>query len=58
MFWTFFCAHKRTSFPQTDRATKQTSVQCLDCGRRIAYSWHEMRQGEVIPDAVQRTSPT
>jgi hypothetical protein len=52
--WLFGCSHRRTSFPMTRRTglraegqgkapRSETYVVCLDCGRRFAYDWSEMR---------------
>jgi RNase P subunit RPR2 len=37
----FGCAHSRTTWPQ-GKGT-DIHVACLDCGRRLRYSWSEMR---------------
>lgn len=50
--WFFSCLHRRTSFPQTDPRTKQTSVQCLDCGKRLEYDWGAMRQGRALVEEI------
>ena len=36
------CAHRHYTFPQTDKAGA-TTIFCLDCGRRMPYSWEQMR---------------
>jgi hypothetical protein len=43
------CWHRRLGRPYTG-TTKQTTVCCLDCGRRFHYDWATMRRGaEVRP---------
>lgn len=46
----FGCWHSHYSFPITVRAGSRrhgaaagTYVVCLDCGKELAYDWHEMR---------------
>ncbi|MBZ5547436.1 MAG: hypothetical protein LAO22_05650 [Acidobacteriia bacterium] len=48
----FGCWHSHYSFPITVRAgsrrngtvaRKGTYVVCLDCGKELAYDWHEMK---------------
>jgi len=48
----FGCWHSRYSFPMTVRAGSRrnqpaarvgTYVVCLDCGKELAYDWHQMR---------------
>ena len=50
--WIFGCSHRHTSFPFTLRKgagngrnplRSETYVVCLDCGKRFAYDWSEMR---------------
>lgn len=50
--WIFGCSHRHTSFPFTLRKSmgnggnplrSETYVVCLDCGKRFAYDWSEMR---------------
>lgn len=58
LFWN--CQHRRTTFPQTPlrramHAPEETSVVCLDCGKRLGYSWEEMRiTAEVAPPAGRK----
>ncbi len=47
------CAHRRISWPQTT-PLHGTRVCCLDCGKRLAYSWSEMR---VTQDRPARVGP-
>lgn len=53
MIW-LKCKHKRLTFPQTPRsridrskvkAAEKTGmyVVCLDCGKEMAYDWHQMK---------------
>ena len=39
------CAHGRTTFPTTGRngAPGSETVSCLDCGKSLPYSWHDMK---------------
>ncbi len=39
----FRCRHERITWPLTDGKTGEKTVLCLDCGRRVAYSWKTMR---------------
>jgi len=47
----FGCWHSHYSFPITVKnggrrrtpATNGTYVVCLDCGKELAYDWHEMK---------------
>jgi hypothetical protein len=51
----FGCGHRNYSFPMTLKgmtlkggrtaaaAASGTYVVCLECGRELPYSWHEMR---------------
>ena len=49
-FWLFSCSHPNTSFPQTTGTApdKQTTVVCLDCGRKLEYDWEKMRRGKEV----------
>ena len=38
------CDHRRYTFPQTDKSGN-TTVCCLECGRRLPYDWANMRRG-------------
>jgi RNase P subunit RPR2 len=48
-----YCAHRRTTFPMTLRASvsvggrqsaqSETYMACLECGRHFAYDWTTMR---------------
>jgi hypothetical protein len=51
----FGCGHARTTFPQTEKRTRHTTVACLDCGKRFEYDWGSMKRGRAIPE--DRTSP-
>jgi len=48
----FGCKHRRTSFPITPstgaRASGDTYVTCLDCGKEFKYDWTAMRIGEAL----------
>ena len=54
----FGCPHRRTTFPLTPRRSAGmphsgpsrfgTYVACLDCGKELAYDWHEMRVGAPV----------
>ena len=64
----FGCWHRRTSFPFTSRrknfaggpvsrTAPATYIVCLDCGKKMPYSWEEMkvlrgRKREAEKDAV------
>jgi hypothetical protein len=47
------CAHRRTTFPMTVRASvsvggrqsaqSETYIACLECGRHLAYDWTAMQ---------------
>jgi RNA polymerase subunit RPABC4/transcription elongation factor Spt4 len=50
------CRHRRYTFPQSDKVTKQATVCCLDCGRRLTYDWEGMRV--VNPDKKKSAEPT
>ena len=63
----FGCWHSHYSFPITVRAglrrTKAaartgTYVVCLDCGKELAYDWHEMRVVEAEPRKATRSLVT
>ena len=51
--WLCFCAHRRTTFPVTLRASvlidgrrrtqPETYMACLECGRHLPYDWTAMR---------------
>ena len=50
--WLFGCSHRNTGFPITYRTqggsreqsqSAETYVVCLDCGKRLAYDWANMR---------------
>lgn len=57
----FGCSHQRTTFPLTPTRKSSghplptatqfgTYVVCLECGKELAYDWHEMRvSGPVSP---------
>ena len=63
--WIFGCSHRHTSFPITVRrstgngkhsVSAETYVVCLDCGKRFAYDWAEMRvtkQPVVVPESIR-----
>jgi hypothetical protein len=55
IFNLFGCSHKRCTWPQTDRRTKQTTVTCLSCGRGFLYDFREMRRGPKLdqPESIQ-----
>lgn len=58
----FSCRHKRTTRPTTPvskpgEPAGATYVVCLDCGKRIAYDWNEMRMGKAIPQPVTSLAP-
>ena len=50
--WLWGCAHRRTTFPMTPRASggpeqsssrSDTYIVCLECGRHFDYDWTTMR---------------
>ena len=43
--WLFGCSHRHTGFPITRRTSLRTEtyVVCLQCGKRFAYDWDQMR---------------
>jgi hypothetical protein len=49
----FGCHHRNVSRPLTTVNLRETSgetyVVCLDCGKRFAYDWKEMRIGREVP---------
>ena len=62
--WIFGCSHRHTSFPMTVRkgarngnhsVSAETYVVCLDCGKRFAYDWAEMRITKQPEVAVEST---
>lgn len=48
----FGCLHSRTTFPMTTKGQKTKYVVCLDCGKKFAYDWDEMKRGDAIKDAL------
>ena len=51
----FGCAHAKTTFPLTRKATPGrvstiagAYVVCLDCGEEFGYDWAQMRVGEPV----------
>jgi hypothetical protein len=63
----FGCWHSRYSFPMTVRAGSRrnqpaarvgTYVVCLDCGRELAYDWHQMRVINARPHEASRSLVT
>lgn len=63
----FGCWHSHYSFPITIRAgsgrTKAamrtgTYVVCLNCGKELAYDWHEMRVVDTEPHKAARSLVT
>jgi len=46
-FWSFFCRHRRLSFPITLGGKKGTAtVVCFSCNRAFEYDWDKMRLGK------------
>ena len=60
--WLYGCAHRRTSFPITLRASPgmdgqpETYIVCLACGRRLAYDWTAMRTSKKPAEAHRGAS--
>lgn len=63
----FGCWHSHYSFPITIRAGSRrtkaamrtgTYVVCLDCGKELAYDWHEMRVVDGQPRQSARSLVT
>ena len=66
----FSCSHRRTSFPLTPTRKSGvfaaqdlcdgTYVVCLDCGKKFAYNWNEMRIGKPVetPAAQPEAQPS
>lgn len=50
--WLFGCSHNRTTFPMTLRS--ETSIACLECGRRFGYDWSTMRITSQLPAGIRR----
>ncbi len=48
----FGCAHRNLSRPMTPLHSRgnaePTYVVCLDCGKRFAYDWKQMRVGSLL----------
>jgi len=50
----FRCQHRNLSRPM---GTGETYVVCLDCGKRFAYDWKEMRVGAQVKYATREPGP-